>query len=230
MSGATMFNLKKNPILLPYQIKILRKFFSSSLKKDFFLPGGTALSAFYFAHRESKDFDFFSIELFNFRLIDNLVAKIAEEMGATLSVKVAAESYREIYLENKKEDWVQRIDIILEQPKRFGKIINVEGINVDSLENIGSNKILTLYNRLEPKDYLDFYMIVTKTEWTFEKLFELAKQKDTGLFEFYFANSLANVEKITLWPEIKIPFNKEGMILYYQNLTKNLLLKLKPKE
>ena len=225
-----MYKLKDNPILLPYQIEILKKFFQSPLTKDFFLTGGTALSAFYFAHRDSKDFDFFSIKPFNFKLIDDMVKKISREMNANLSVKVASDSYREIYLENKKENWEQRIDIVFEQPRHFGEIVNIDGILVDSLENIGSNKILTLFGRLEPKDYIDFYTIITKSKLTFDELFELAKQKDTGLFEFYFANSIANINKITLWPKIKTPIDKEKMIKYYRDLTNQLLLKIKPEE
>ncbi|MBI5613584.1 hypothetical protein HY947_01550 [Candidatus Gottesmanbacteria bacterium] len=60
-------------------------------------------------------------------------------------------------MEHKKDGWIQRIDVVREQPKHFGDIVIIDGIRVDSLENIGSNKILTLLSRLEPKDYVDFY-------------------------------------------------------------------------
>ena len=42
------FRLANNPILLPYQQKILRLFFAADFSKPFFLTGGTALAAFYF--------------------------------------------------------------------------------------------------------------------------------------------------------------------------------------
>lgn len=225
-----MYRLQDNPILLPYQIKILKLFFTDPLTSSFFLTGGTALSAFYFAHRESKDFDFFSIEEFRPKLIDELIAGIAIKTGATISVKVTTNTYKEIYLQNKKEGWLQRIDIVREQPKRFGKIVWVDGVRVDSIENIGSNKILTLYSRLEPKDYIDFYLIVTKSKWTFDKLFTMAKQKDTGLFEFYFANCIADIEKIEKWPEMKIPLDRKKLVSFYKDLSHKLLLKIKPKE
>jgi predicted nucleotidyltransferase component of viral defense system len=54
-----MYNLASTPILTDWQKDILKRFFASPLTQSFFLTGGTALSAFYFAHRDSKDFDFF---------------------------------------------------------------------------------------------------------------------------------------------------------------------------
>lgn len=50
-----MYRLHNNPILYPHQIKLLSLFFTSPFAKPFFLTGGTALSAFYLAHRESQD-------------------------------------------------------------------------------------------------------------------------------------------------------------------------------
>ena len=229
-SGAIMYRLKNNPILLPYQIQILQLFFATPATQTFFLTGGTALTAFYFAHRDSKDFDFFSIEPFNFRLIDDLIANIAKKMTAIISVKVATNTYKEIYLENKKKGWQQRIDIVREQPGHFGKIATVDNIRVDSLKNIATNKILTLFSRLEPKDYIDFYLILTKSKLNFNQLFKMAKEKDTGLFEFYFANSISSIEKIETWPELKIQFDRQAMITFYKDLARKLLLSIKPKE
>ena len=60
-----MFKLEENPVLTSYQIQILKDFFASSLGKQFFLTGGTALSAFYLGHRQSKDLDLFTLEEFD---------------------------------------------------------------------------------------------------------------------------------------------------------------------
>ena len=98
------------------------------------------------------------------------------------------------------------------------------------MENIATNKILTLFSRLEPKDYIDFYLIVTKSKLKFDQLFKMAKEKDTGLFEFYFANSISSIDKIETWPEVKIPLDHQKMITYYKDLARKLLLSIKPKE
>lgn len=217
-------------MILPYQRTILTEFFASPLSQTFFLTGGTALAAFYFAHRESKDFDFFSMEAFDMMAVEGLFKEIAQKLGADLSVKVAAQTYRELYLTHPKEGWVQRVDIVREQPKHFGDIVMVDGVAVDALENIGSNKVLTLFGRFEPKDYVDFYTIVTQSPLTFDALFALAKQKDLGLTEFYFAQSITQVDKIVSWPATRVRYDLKKMIQYYQSLSRDILLGIKPKE
>lgn len=225
-----MYKLHDNPILLEHQQTILREFFASPPTRAFFLTGGTALSAFYFAHRESRDFDLFSIEDFSFAQIDSVIAEIAHNMNAIVSVAVQSQTYKELYLRNDAKGWTQRIDIVREQPKRFGNVELVDGVRVDTVENIGSNKILTIFSRLEPKDYIDLYTILTKTSWTFDKLFDLAKQKDTDLSEFYFAHSVANIEKITSWPPLVAPLDIAAMVAYFRNLSEKLLLRVKPEK
>jgi predicted nucleotidyltransferase component of viral defense system len=222
------YSLQNNPILLPYQIKILRLFFATPFAKPFFLTGGTALSAFYLAHRDSKDLDFFSLDRFDLQQLGVVIADIAQEMGCEISTKVKSDTYNEIYFENK--DWRQRIDIVKEQPKRFGDIVDIEGVRVDSLENIGSNKINAIFGRLEIKDYIDLYSIVTQTKYTFDELFGLARQKDLGLSEFYFANAIADISQIQTWPDLKVDLNKQAMFNFYKKLTTDLLLKIKPED
>lgn len=143
---------------------------------------------------------------------------------------IRSQTYNEIFLENKKEGWKQKIDIVQEQPKHFGEIVHIDNIAVDSLVNIATNKILAVFGRLEPKDYIDLFVIFTNTTLSFDELFTLAKQKDTGLSEFYFANTISEVDKFETLPKMKIPFDKEAFVQFYKNLSKNLLLKIKPKK
>ncbi|MEK7592366.1 MAG: nucleotidyl transferase AbiEii/AbiGii toxin family protein [Patescibacteria group bacterium] len=224
-----MYKLENNPILLPHQVSILKQFFASPISQSFFLTGGTALSAFYFGHRESRDFDLFSSEEFSMPLVEALLRTIAANLGASISVKVATNMYREMYLEHKKDGWIQRVDVVREQPIHFGDISLIDGIRVDSLENIGSNKILTLFSRLEVKDYVDFYTIITKSKLSFDALFALAKQKDTGLNEFYFAQSITAIEQLATLPVMKIFFDRLEMVSYFKQLSRELLLRIKPK-
>lgn len=223
-----MYKLQNNPILLPHQIKILELFFGSEFAKPFFLTGGTALSAFYYAHRESKDLDLFTLEPFNLHLLNETIGFITTETGSKINIKVASNTYQEIYLENNKENWVQRIDIVHEQPKQHGELINIDGIKVDSLINIATNKITALLGRLEPKDYIDLYVILQKSDLKFDRLFKLAREKDLGLHEFYFANSISQVGDIKVWPPLKIPFEIPEIVKFYEKLAKDVYTRVKP--
>ncbi len=225
-----MYKPTNNPILYPHQIKILSLFFKSDFGKPFFLTGGTALAGFYLAHRESQDLDFFSLEPFDTLALQTTLQEIAAETEAEVTSSHRSQMFNEFFLSNKKEGWTQKIDIVQEQPKRFGEIVSVDSVQVDSLINIATNKILAIFGRLEPKDYIDLYAIITQTELQFDELFELAKQKDTGLSEFYFANTIADVTQFTTLPVMKIPFDKDAFVKFYQDLSNDLLLKVKPKE
>ncbi|MDP3973275.1 MAG: nucleotidyl transferase AbiEii/AbiGii toxin family protein [Candidatus Daviesbacteria bacterium] len=223
-----MYSLKDNSILLPHQITILQLFFASEFAKTFFFTGGTCLAAFYLAHRESQDLDFFSLSPFDSLVLRTTIQEIADKTNATMSIQARSQTYSEIYLENTKDRWRQKIDVVQEQPVHFGEITHVDNIAVDSLINITTNKILAVFGRLEPKDYIDLYMIFTQTELSFDEMFEKTKQKDTGLSELYFANVIADVGQFKTFPKMHTPFNREAFVKFYQDLSRNLLLKIKP--
>src|SRR3989344_7218810 len=92
------YNLTNNPILKNFQIQILELFFRSDVGRPFFLTGGTALSAFYFAHRESKDLDLFTLEPFDTLRLTQLLHQISQQTSSTFTTKVASNTYQEIYL------------------------------------------------------------------------------------------------------------------------------------
>lgn len=223
-----MYRLQDSPILYPHQITLLLKFFSSPFAKSFFLTGGTALSAFYLAHRESQDLDFFSLNPFDTLALRTTMQEIAGQTNSKLTIHIRSQTYHEIFLESKKEGWMQKIDIVQEQPKHFGRIQTIDNIRIDSLINIATNKILAIFGRFEPKDYIDLYLICTQTQLSFNKIFKLARQKDTGLSEFYFANIVADIDKIQILPKMKAAFDKNAFAQFYKNLSRNLLLQIKP--
>lgn len=230
MSGDIMYKLHNNPILYPHQIRLLSLFFTFPFGKPFFLTGGTALSAFYLAHRESQDLDFFSLQTFDTLVLRTIMQEIADKTQSVMTMHIRSQTYNEIFLENKKEGWRQKIDIVQEQPKHFGEITRIDSIAVDSLVNIATNKILAVFGRLEPKDYIDLFVIFTKTGLLFDEMFALAKKKDTGLSEFYFANTIADADKFETLPKMKIPFDKNAFVQFYKGLSRKLLLKIKPKK
>lgn len=101
---------------------------------------------------------------------------------------------------------------------------------MDTLENIGSNKVLAIYGRFEPKDFIDLFWIIKNTDWDFETLFELAKKKDQGLFEFYWANVLNPLEKLETLPQMRKTVSLKNLKNFYLSLQKKMLLKVKPEE
>lgn len=225
-----MYKLKNNPLLTGYQIEILKIFFSSSLGQQFFLTGGTALAAFYLGHRLSKDLDLFSVKEFDSLELQKIIEQIAHKTHSTVTTKVKTQMYNEIYFENVKQGWIQRLDLVKDQPILFGERKKVDFAIVDSLENITAGKILAIFGRFEAKDYLDLYFICKKTKIDFLKIFEKTKKKDLGLDEFYFSNMLSEVAKLKDYPKTLKPFNKKELVKFFMELSDKLYQKIKPKE
>jgi hypothetical protein len=139
---------------------------------NFYLTGGTALSAFYIEHRLSQDLDFFTdteegmppiefltgrIKKLPFvdhihyqRLFDRRIFQVAFKDGDTLNVEFTTYPFKSI-----------------DERVRIGKLL------VDSPLNIVTGKLFALTDRYDPKDFVDLYFVLKNYAW---KLGDLIKR------------------------------------------------------
>src|SRR3989338_2392782 len=76
------------------QSKFLQAFFQTYLKKDFFLSGGTALSAFYLQHRVSDDIDLFTVsQSVEMNAVTAEVLKIIHRLEGKINNQVSTVTY-----------------------------------------------------------------------------------------------------------------------------------------
>lgn len=213
-------------LLTKLQEEVLKNFFTQPIGRSYFLTGGTALSGFYFYHRESIDLDLFTFETIEIEPVRQVFEAIATEARLSLDHRVATEGYHKFFLTGKNEEL--KIDLVKDQKVHFGDIKTFGKIRVDSIENIGSNKITAIFGRTEAKDFIDLYFILLNKLFSFQKLFQDAKKKDLGLSEFYLAHMLLEVKNLKNFPKVLIPFNKHHMESYFVSLANKLLLEAKP--
>jgi len=212
------------------QDAFLSQFFAARFAKDFYLTGGTALARFYFHHRTSVDLDLFTNnQSVDFNEVNLSVTAHLRRLKLTLIKQVTTETFLQ-YIGTSRTGITLKVDMVKDIPVHFGKIVKKKMIHVDALENIGSNKILAIFGRTDAKDFIDLYYILHKTDYSFDHLYKQAKQKDLGLTEFYLANSIANVSSITQWPPMKQAIDTKELVKYYHDLSKKLLMRIKPKE
>lgn len=210
------------------QDQFLDKFFSEIFANDFYLTGGTALSRFYFGHRESIDLDLFTHkQKLDFSAVNLLVGKITHDMNLRTIKQVVTNTFLQFILEDNMGSGL-KLDLVKDIPVHFGKLRKKGKIQIDSLENIGSNKVLAVFGRTDQKDFLDLYYILHNTKFTFEYLVSLAKKKDLGLTEFYLANSINQLENATQMPRLLKPIDKAAYKKFFRELSRNLLLSVKP--
>lgn len=211
-----------------WQDRFLKLFFQSPMSEAFYLTGGTALARFYFFHRESLDLDLFTNDLDqDFTLLNRTVLVILHTLGFQITSQATTSTFIQ-YVVTDPQGRSLKIDFVKDVPIHFGDPILREGIRVDSLENIGSNKILAVFGRTDAKDFIDLYWILKHTELKFDDLYQLARQKDLGLSELYLAYALQNIDKVQLFPRMLKPLPWDEVKAYFQSLAKELLIRIKP--
>lgn len=212
------------------QDDFLEVFFSESFASDFYLTGGTALSRFYFNHRISDDIDLFTQnQKIDFSHVNSLILRILDKLKLKIIKQVNTDTFLQYITENRSGNTL-KVDFVKEIPIHFGEFKMVGKTRIDSLENIGSNKVLTIFGRRDAKDFIDLYFILQKTKLKFEDLYNLAIQKDLGLSEFYLANSMRQIEDISIYPKMLVKLDKNKLIKFYSELAKKLMLKIKPQD
>ncbi|EKE04923.1 MAG: hypothetical protein ACD_19C00429G0083 [uncultured bacterium] len=210
------------------QDDFLEEFFSENLAPDFYLTGGTALSRFYLHHRLSDDIDLFTQnQKIDFSHVNSLVLRILDKLKLKIIKQVNTDTFLQ-YITKSKNGNTLKIDFVKEIPVHFGEFKMKGKVRIDSLENIGSNKVLTIFGRRDAKDFIDLYFILQKTKLEFDHFYNLAIQKDLGLSEFYLANSMRQIEDISIYPKMLVKLDKNKLIKFYSELAEKLMLRIKP--
>ncbi len=158
------------------QNDFLREFFGR--ENRFYLTGGAALVGFYLGHRETNDLDLFTLE----NEIENgfgTVRDAARALGASVEAIQTAPDFRRLLV--KRGDEAVVVDLVREyvfQLKLEKREIN--GIRIDSPEEILANKLCALLSRSEIRDLVDVREL-ENAGFKIEDALSVAQKKDTGL-------------------------------------------------
>ena len=200
--------------LTPLQANFLERFFAAEVGQHFYLTGGTALAAFHLCHRVSVDLDLFTLDDLALREADVLIPQLAADVSCHLGAMRRTEHYREVFLEPTTGDAL-KIDLVRDFGPQYGEHIRVNQTIVDSIENIGANKVTAILGRTEPKDFVDLCFIL-RAGYDFDDLFAKAQTKDLGLHPFYLAGSLREVRNFrrlpTTTPPLTLPELQHDML------------------
>ena len=206
----------------------LKRFFAGPLGQHFYLTGGTALARFYFHHRESLDLDLFTNDFGqDFSQVNRVILGILHALTLQITSQVVTDTFIQ-YIVTDPDGNSLKVDLVKDVPVHFGVLVERDGIRLDSLENIGSNKVLAVFGRTDAKDFIDLYWILQHTDLKFDDLYLQAREKDLGLSELYLAYALQNSEKIRLFPRMLQPLPWEDMKTFFQVLARELLSRIKP--
>lgn len=210
------------------QDRFLALFFTNALANSFYLTGGTALARFYFHHRESIDLDLFTNQRdADFDAVNRAVLGILQTLTLRIQSQVTTPTFLQYIVVN-DSGVTLKVDLVKDVPVHFGATREIDGLRLDSLENIGANKVLAVFGRTDAKDFIDLYWILQRTNLVFDDLYALAKEKDLGLSELYLAYALHSAAKIKLFPRMLEPLPWEQILIYFEELARDLLLRSAP--
>lgn len=189
------------------------------LVNKFYFTGGTALSAVYLHHRESEDLDFFSQEDFENDLIFEFISQIATKIKA--KPKTTLKERVRIFEFFKEDKLLIKVDFALYPYSRLEKGTNLQGVSVDSLIDIGANKIMTIMQRTEVKDYVDLYFLL-KPHTFWDLLNHSQKKFKLEIDLILLASNFLRVNQFDYLPIMLIPLELEDLQIFYKDLAKKI--------
>lgn len=151
-----MNDISENPILTSEQKELLLSFVKSPLSSVFYLTGGTALSAFYLRHRRSDDLDFFTDRDIDVENILSFLKAIPSIKEITYERKYD----RKIFLLEDSQARFLKVEFTKYPFERLAPFLELEALLIDSMQDISANKLMTMTDRRDPKDYVDIYAIM----------------------------------------------------------------------
>jgi predicted nucleotidyltransferase component of viral defense system len=211
-------NWENSKVLTPLKKDFLTSFFK--IEKSFYLTGGSALGIFYLQHRFSYDLDLFTQKPIEWHLLTNNIISIAGAIGAHYQNLSESPFFHRCKLTRNNETEIidlvmEKVQQIDENKNRFGEII------VDTLNEIGINKLCMLLSRSDLKDIIDLYYI-EKAGFNIEEHIEDAKRKEGGFDPATVSHILSQVE-INAAPFYLIGvLSIEELTLYIENLRRRM--------
>lgn len=164
--------------LTDLQKAVLNFFGRHNFGSNFYWTGGTLLSYRYLRHRLSVDLDFFSDDLFSDDQYLLFINDLKKEVGAG-KISLTLQYNRRLYLIERAGEALKTELVYFPFPATDKKEILPEfSVKIDSLSDIMTNKILSTYQRNEPKDVFDLYRYLSgEPKHDLSQLIGLAEKK-----------------------------------------------------
>jgi hypothetical protein len=178
----------------PFHRELARIGLSAAAPYQFALAGGYAVAAHGLTDRASEDIDLFTTDQGGVLAARDLVVAAYEDAGYAVRVDLAGDTFARLYVtdprterEGKVElgvDWRARSPVMLD----FGPVLHPD----DAV----AGKVNALFDRWEPRDFLDVDAAITSGRYTHEDLMRLISERNPGFTPEMFAGALSEFDHI----------------------------------
>jgi len=171
------------------------------LSSEFYFTGGTALSEFYLHHRYSDDLDFFSLKEVDQQIIFTIMTEFGRKTGFTFNSNFREVVYRFQIVFPGKEP--VKVDFGYYPYKLIEAGTKINGMRVDSLRDIATNKLFTVNQRKDVKDFVDLYFLLDDKYTFWDLLYGLEdKFSKVDIDLVLLAEDFLNVDNFTVLPRM----------------------------
>lgn len=197
----------------------IQKQFLTALLRDpyisttFYLTGGTALAACYLNHRQSEDIDLFSIKPLDVQRVVAVISQQISPIAKTIDyVRIHDRLGYTITFPNNQKLKVDVVSYPYEPLERSEKAF--QGLHIDSIADIGVNKLMTISQRTASKDYVDLYYILKKyTMWDLRH--GVAHKFKMDIEPLYASSLYTKVDDLTTMPIMKKKLSLEVLKKFF---------------
>jgi len=162
----------------------------------------------------------FTLDSEAFDRVPLYLADAAAKIGASAASLQTAPQFRRYKINRQGKSVI--VDFVREVVPQISEAKNTfDGIVVDTVEEIISNKICTVVSRAEIKDYIDLYCL-NRAGYPLENYLEFAQRKDAGVSPAMVAYLLSEV-KLSKVPEfVIVPITVAELEGFFQALANKL--------
>lgn len=205
-------------ILTPQQQKFLDTFTNSALTEHFYLTGGTALAAYYLHHRTSDDLDFFSDAKVDLPAVTAFISKMKTILHAKEPRYERLYDRNIFYIPGSPE---LKAEFTCYPFPRLAPLVHHGDLKVDSLLDIGVNKLFTIFDRNEPKDFIDLFFLLQKFS-LHELTQNMQKKFAFSVSPFTLGTELLKVRHLPAFPKLLNPISEQEIVHFFEKKARTL--------
>lgn len=192
-----------------------------SLASNFYLSGGTTLSAFYLFHRFSEDLDFFCEKEFDSQTVTVFLKKYKN------LIRYKKFDYQQSFNRNlfflRFDRQILKTEFTYFPFKQIDSSKIVNGIKVDSEIDIAVNKVFSISQNSRTRDFIDLFFLIKKNKFNFESLLNKARIKfDWYIDPLNLGAQLMKVKNIKDYPKMIKKINDKEWQDYFLGLAKKI--------
>lgn len=199
-----MAKKKETNILSKHQKRVLELIAREDyFAKRFYLAGGTALAEFYLQHRLSEDLDLFCEK----QEVNSIpILRFFEQYKKTLGIrKIETSRILGLYtfFLHFHDGEILKVDFNYYPFKRIENGMKFYNLEIESLYDIGVDKVHTIVMKPRARDFIDIYFIIKEKDYSLDELLMQAKAKfDWDITALALGSRFMEASKSTDYPRM----------------------------